>query len=199
MKKKVFYLIPGLGEKGTELGYKELVVAAKLFGFRVVIIKPDWRVPLMSDLIRRSLRKIDADVKKNKPDHVTIFGFSFGAFIAVIIASKRKLLPIDLILCSLSPYFNEDIEYLPENWKKELGNDRIKDFSKHFFPKGLKINTQIFVGKKEWPLIIKRAKLAYKLFVGKKNLILISGAVHDFNKTNYHHVVINKIFKKSSH
>ena len=148
----------------------------------------------MSDLIRRSLRKIDANVKKNKPDHVTIFGFSFGAFIAVVIASKRKLLPIDLILCSLSPYFNEDIEYLPENWKKELGDDGIKDFSRYTFPKNLKARTLIFVGEKEHKIVRDRATRAYEAIKGRKSLLVVPNARHDISKNDYAKVVVKAVF-----
>jgi len=46
-----------------------------------------------------------------------IIGFSFGAMVAFI--ASQKIRPKKLILCSLSPYFNEDLKKLRKGWKKK--------------------------------------------------------------------------------
>lgn len=187
---KTVYIIPGCFEKTGQPVYVQI---SDYFRKKRYFVKPvniDWKNKTMSDYVLQ----FKSIVKKDKGKNISVFGFSYGAMIAFISASDLK--PKKLYLCSLSPYFKEDLKYIPVKWKKIVGKRRIKDLNTFSFDKiacGIKSKTYVFVGDKEGNLSIRRAKLANKKIKNSK-LIIVLAAKHDISDKNYLSKIKENIF-----
>jgi len=179
MKKRIIYIIPGLGETTRSKNYIEVIKIAEKLGFSVVSVNITWKTDTsMSNFIQQADNQI--------PNNITndfIFGFSFGAYIASILAKKKKA--NGYIFCSISPYFKDDLKYIPEESKKYFGKKVMNSFKKYQFPKGLTGSAWFLIGEKDWKLAIKRARASYKLWDGNKELSIIKGAGHELTGSNY--------------
>ena len=180
--KKIAYIIPGSGEYSNESAYKKIGHFFKNKGIKPVPVKIKWDYKTMTDYVNQ-FKKI---ANKN-PDYV--LGFSFGAMIAFITANDVK--PKCLILCSLSPWFKEDLPYIPKRWRRYVGKKLWKDLNKYSFNKIVKNNKLkviLLVGEKEGKECIRRAKLANKKLEHSK-LITIEKTRHKMSDERY----LNKI------
>jgi len=179
--KKLIYIIPGCGEFTKEKKYQRVGSFFKKKGYFVKYADIKWKYRTMSDYVR----EFEAKVLKDNPTNFSILGFSFGAMIAF--ASVIKLKPKKLFLCSLSPYFKEDVFKLKSWQKKAVGKKRIQDVENFSFKKLVKnINckTFLFVGEKELTLVTERVKEANKKIRNSK-LIIVPNTKHDFGNENY--------------
>lgn len=106
--------------------------------------------------------------------------------IAAIAASKVK--PKKIYLCSLSPYFKEDIDTLvKKSERRTLGKRRLADFQSIYFndvAKSIHCETVVFVGMKEPASVIKRAKEAHHK-IKHAHLHKIEEATHDLLSPAY--------------
>lgn len=153
-------------------------------GFDVKIFAADWEYHVMSDYI--------SDFKdfynKNKGTKNYLLGFSYGAMIALLTA--KYLQPDRLYLCSLSPYFKEDMSTLRQDWRKKTGMRRCSDFLNHNFKqatKNLSIPTVVLYGAEEgvkYPTLKKRCEAAHKTLV-KSKLVVVKGAPHKIDHPEY--------------
>ena len=113
-------------------------------------------------------------------------GFSFGAMIAYLSAAQEK---VDaLILCSLSPYFSEDLPDIKDSWKKYVGKKRLKDFEQISNNKlASKINSETYLlfGTKEGSEVKKRVKGTYNSLKNNKHLISLAGVKHNLTDERY--------------
>ena len=124
--------------------------------------------------------------EKNKADNNIFFGFSYGAMTAFLASLKVKA--DILILCSLSPYFQEDLPSLFKYWKKSVGKKRIKDFKTYKMSELVsKVRTQTFIlyGEREGKFIEKRANDTFNKIKTDKQLIKVKGAKHDMGNKQY--------------
>jgi dienelactone hydrolase len=131
--------------------------------------------------------------KKQKGTEVYVLGFSFGATTAFITASKTK--PKALILCSLSPYFKEDLGTLNPKWVKWFRKNFVESeysFSK-FAPK-IKNKTYLIVGDQEGEFIFTRARDAKKK-LQDSHLFVAKGAKHNIGQKEYLEAVKRVILK----
>lgn len=119
--RKIVYIIPGFREKANLKRYKEIIRFFKARKFHTVPIIISWKYGVMSKYVGEFLKQL----KHEKNDEVYVLGFSFGAMIAFISAVNIK--PKVIFLCSLSPYFKEDLTRLPKSWKKMVGKRRVND------------------------------------------------------------------------
>lgn len=101
--KKVMYIIPGFKHRPTNKAYKTIAKMLKSEGYTPVVINIPWRKTTISENITHFLKEFKKLNSRNK----YILGFSFGAMIAFIASTKVRV--SGLILCSLSPYFKEDL------------------------------------------------------------------------------------------
>ena len=127
MKKAL--LIPGWEESITQVAWELIVNKLRASGYQVLDGRPDWDNGTHSDW----LKEIEAKYSHNKFD--LVIGHSFGAMLAFKLASKVKIQK--LILCSLSPWFAEDVPDMREEWKAMVGLEIIKDVSSNFIFKDL--------------------------------------------------------------
>lgn len=178
---KVVYIIPGFTEKTTEPAYQKIINFFKSNNFRVVPVDIIWPRRVMSDYLEQFLTKY----QPNKNDQVYLFGFSFGAMVAFLAAAKIK--PKVQILCSLSPYFKEDLPKLKKSSLKIDGKRRIDDFKNISFNERVKnINCQtiLFIGGKENKSVFRRVNDAHKK-IGNSELIIIDKAKHKISQMEY--------------
>ena len=158
MKKSVF-IIPGFKEQVSDPQYQWMVTYYGEQGYIVHMSVITWKNRVMSDYVREFSNYYIS--RKTEENH--IIGFSYGAVIAFISANDLK--PDSLALCSPSPYFKEDIQYLKPSWKKEVGVNRIGDFKKYEaikIAKKINLPTIVFYGTVEgekYPQLKVRWKL----------------------------------------
>jgi len=178
---KVIYIIPGFTEKVSLKGYQQAIKFFKSRNFKVIPIKISWKYKVMSDYVDEFFYQLS----HKKSDDIYIFGFSFGAMIAFISAIKLK--PKMLFLCSLSPYFKEDLKFLKKSWKNGVGKKRIEDlknFSFQELAKDINCKTLLIVGEREPKELHKRVKNAHKK-IKRSELFVASGAKHEISQKEY--------------
>lgn len=105
--KKIAYIIPGYCESHLrQRGYDKIAKFFEERGIEPIHVEIDWeknKPKRFSDYTKQFLDLY----RKPKGTKVYILGFSYGATIAFLTASETR--PKTLILCSLSPYFEEDL------------------------------------------------------------------------------------------
>ncbi len=187
--KHTLYVIPGFGENTKMPDYKAVIKACRLFGYEVIEFNPCWDRSVASDWIL----DFERSLQKNKSAKTSIIGFSFGAYVAVLSAQKFKF--EKLVLCSLSPYFADNIPEIPEAAWKFFGKRRKQDFSKHHFPVGMQVDAAFLVGEHEIPMELKHVNDRYKSWSGKKTHIIVKGAEHSIGSGEYLNQIIETIKK----
>lgn len=170
MEKRVAFIIPGYNEPTNLFRYRKIAKFFKSKGIKVIQVNLNWKYKVMSDYINE-FRDV---FKENKGRENIFFGFSFGAFVSF--ASAIELKPKIIVLCSISPYFVEDLKIFPKSWKKRekrrLLDMKIFEFNK--MVKKIKCKTYLFVGEKEHKILINRSKNAKKkLRIVKSKLLKI--------------------------
>lgn len=122
MKKKTVFIIPGHRHKPWQKAYKNIAGVLKKQGFFTISIPIPWGKTTISQNTDYFIK----EYKKVKRKDKYILGFSFGAIIAFIAATK--VTTKGLILCSLSPYFKEDLRKSKKNKLESLSQIQYKDF-----------------------------------------------------------------------
>lgn len=153
-------------------------------GYSPIPVDIPWRKTTISQNTKHFLK----EYKKIKTKNKYILGFSYGAMIAFLASTKIRT--SGLILCSLSPYFKEDLAKTKENWKSKLMMKRLQDFSSlHCQTLAKKIKTKqvlMLYGAKESKTLIKRVKEAYKQIDSTdKYLISIKKTEHNIGDKKY--------------
>ncbi|HUP26621.1 MAG TPA: hypothetical protein VM124_03195 [Candidatus Limnocylindrales bacterium] len=121
------FLISGfeLNRTAADGQYSELRNAIASKGYEVMPVDIKWNYHTMS----RFVSEFKAFYLNKASKHNVIIGNSFGAMAAMITAPELK--PDKIILCSLSPFFQEDIPRFqpPEKLTNWFGRRRVEDFS----------------------------------------------------------------------
>ncbi len=191
--KKVAYIIPGYGETHLrQRSYKKIAQKCIAQGIEPIYILIDWHKSTPENF-DAYLKEFMSQYKKPKDTKVYVLGFSFGAMIAFLTAAKTK--SDVLILCSLSPYFIEDLPTLKPAWVKWF-RDTFTKSTYGFHTHASKINAQtyIVVGDKEGDECMDRAKQAKKELKTSK-LVIVEGGKHNINQKEYQ-TAIEKIIEK---
>lgn len=176
---KTLFIIPGIGESIRSNSYTRIAKQAKKLGIKVVPVSIHWYENMVtSDYLKEALAKIKKRYSKDECN--AILGFSVGALIAVQVARKIKFNHV--FLCSLSPYFKNDIWELPNEAKEYLGNSFMSDLRKYTFPKELNSHVSFFFGKDDWPIAIAKARQKFRsLHAEKKDFNLIKRTKHELS------------------
>ncbi len=194
---KFAFIIPGYGEdKNSRPAYGQIANAFKKRGYKVLHAPVKWKegrsnrnfadiVPEFVSFVREHTRVGDS---------IVLQGFSFGAVIALMSAPELK--PTHMLLCSLSPYFKQDLAHIPKWWirgasKKKISELRTLDFNKYV---GTKSRVTLFRGEKEGKYIESRARDAHNKIKHSK-LIVIPGAKHDIGNPTYLAAIKEEISK----
>lgn len=181
--RKTIFIIPGFQESISQKQYRWMKPFFTKKGFKVKSYTPKWKYKVMSDYAVG----FEEYYELHKTDKNYVLGFSFGAMIAFITATTLR--PNKLLLCSLSPYFSEDLATLEPSWEKFIGKRRLKDFRKFKARKiaqNLKAPTIIFLGEVEarFPQMKKRYT-EIKKYAKQVKQILVKNAPHEIDYPEY--------------
>lgn len=106
--KKVSYIIPGFRESHLkQSGYRKIAEYFEERGIQPIQVEIDWKYQKparFKDFLAQFMKQYE----KSRGAEVYLLGFSYGAVTAFLAESKIK--PKGLILCLLSPYFEEDLK-----------------------------------------------------------------------------------------
>lgn len=180
--RKTVYVIPGFQEKVTDARYSGLLVLLKKYGFEVVPITISWDHKIMTDYVKEFLGQIKLPLKQER---IFILGFSFGAMISFIASPKVK--PEAQLLCSLSPYFSEDLPKIKKWWKVMIGKRRVADFERYnsrVIAQETACKTFLLAGTEEGPHIYRRAT-EVNGWLKNSELFLIQKAKHNLGQEEY--------------
>lgn len=182
MSNKVVFIIPGYKHSPEKKEYQTIGKFFKAKNIDPVFVDVNWKYLTISQNVEEFLKLFN----NTRADYKCVLGFSFGAIIACKAASSVNV--NDLILCSLSPYFAEDLPKIKQWWKQGVGKRRVTDFNKleasKLFPL-IKARTFILYGTKEGEFVTIRVKDTYKRLKCKKELVVVEGVKHDIADSNY--------------
>lgn len=122
--KKTVFVIPGFRHRPKNKAYKAIAKILRSEGYLPVLINIPWKQTTISENTEYFLKKYKKINRKKK----YILGFSFGAMIAFLASTKVNV--SGLILCSLSPYFKEDLSETNSHMVSSITLQRYEDFSK---------------------------------------------------------------------
>lgn len=181
--KKVVFIIPGFRQRPQNKAYKEITQILKNEGCFPIIVDVPWKSSTISDNTEFFLKVY----KKIKAKKKYMLGFSYGAMIAFI--ASTKVGTSGLILCSLSPYFKEDVS-LKKKTVSSLFAARYKNFSKlHCGTLAKQIKAKkilMLYGTQEARSLIRRTKDAFdQISSCQKYLIPILKTDHEIGDRRY--------------
>jgi len=179
---KVVFIVPGFSELTSEEKYQKIARYFKKTNITPIIVDINWKRKVMSEYVQEFLTKYEQ--KKSEINY--FWGFSFGAVICFIASSKVE---VDTqILCSLSPFFSEDIPMIRPAWLKYWGKKRTGDFKKihsEDLVKTINAKTILLTGSKEGKEITATKNRIYQLLICKKEQYIIKNAKHDISNPDY--------------
>ena len=187
MKDKVLFVLPGYKESHDQEGYKEITKHAISRGYKVVPVSIPWKYQTMSQWVIY-FKNI---VLKYEGYDLFVVGFSFGAFIALVCSYEISFKK--MILCSVSPYFKEDIKSLPKKAFKILGKKRMLDFKTIVHGENKKTEAIFFVGSLELPVCLRRSIFLKNKWKGKSRLKILEDTGHNISRPSYYKAVLDSI------
>ena len=115
--------------------------------------------------------------------NTTVISFSLGAYITLI---ASEIYPFHkVILCSISPFFKEQLSYLPKPAEMFLGKRRFTNFSTHKIPETITCPSVFLFGASDRLVGIDEAKRLAKKYKGIFEVV-----------PNAHHELTNEYLKK---
>ncbi len=180
---KIAFIIPGHGCPTKNKEYQEIARYFNQKKIKPIFVEIDWKRNTHIEYIEQFKKQYTQYVGKN--DEVYVLGFSFGAMISCITAPDLK--PKVQILCSLSPFFKEDMPKIKQWWKDYHGKKRCEVFEKFSFSeiaRNTKSKTFILIGTKEGIEVERRARAA-KEKIRNSELIILEGVKHDISDERY--------------
>lgn len=180
LAKKSVFIIPGFRQKTTNKAYKTIARMLKKEGYTPIPVIIPWK----NTTVTQNTAYFLQEYKKNTAKKKYILGFSFGAVIAFLAATKIHT--HGLILCSLSPYFKEDLIRLGIQKNSSLYQDflttRCKVLAKQIKAKHI----LMLYGTKETKPLISRVHYAFSHIISNnKYLIPIQQTEHNIGGKRY--------------
>lgn len=182
-QRKIVYIIPGYRQRPSNKAYKAIVQMLRSEGYEPVAVTIPWKQTTVSENTEYFLKKF----KRLKVENKYILGFSFGAMIAFIASTKVSV--SGLILCSLSPYFQEDLAKT-KNRTSSITKKRLEDFSQlhsSILAKQIKAKQILMLyGTRESKPLIRRVTNTYSQIPSlNKHLIPINNSDHEIGDKRY--------------
>jgi len=177
----VVYIIPGFHEHTDLRPYRKLMQSFREKNYTIIPVTITWKYRTMRDYVEEFLSQF----QDYRSEVVSVFGFSFGAMITLLSAPFLKL--DTLYLCSLSPYFREDLDKLTLTDHRTLGTKRVSDFKTISFREvasQVRCCVNLIVGEKESDAVQYRFREAGKL-IRKSKTFVIEGARHELTSPEY--------------
>lgn len=189
--RRVAYIIPGYKHLPDQKEYQQIGRYFKEVGIEPIYITIVWNRTTLSQNLTSFLEKFN----ETKGDKNYVLGFSFGAVISFIASAK---IDFDLqILCSLSPYFKEDLPKIKKWWVRFIGKRRYQDFysmESINLAKKLRTSTVLIYGSAESFFVKERAEEVFNNLRVKKELLVANNAKHDLSDPEYQKVIKKLIF-----
>ena len=176
---KTLYVLPGFGETTKDKPYRQIAAFARSAGYEVVMYTPKWSRAVPSDW----LAGFQAVLPTKPTGKATVFGFSFGAYVALNAATQFSFDRI--IACSIPPFFKADIPDIDAGTRTFLGLRRMADLKKYSFPKQLMTHLTLMNGAEEDAEDIEKSDGYYAQWSGKKKRVLVDRAEHDLETGDY--------------
>lgn len=180
---RVVFIIPGFRQLSTNKAYKQIAKILRSEGCLPILINIPWKQNTILENTEYFLKKYKRSLmlRNKKIKKKYILGFSFGAMIAFL--ASTKVSASGLILCSLSPYFKEDLLKSNNTWQYQ-------DFSRlhcAILAKQIKAKQiHMLYGVKETKSLIKRVTDAFdQISCTNKYLIPIKETDHDIGDRRY--------------
>lgn len=187
---KTVFIISGfnLHLSATSNDYQDLRDQLADKGYRVVPVPISW----MHTTPRQYTAKFIEFYQEHKGSYNLVIGNSFGAVVALLSAPEIK--PDELFLCSLSPFFKDDIHAKPDAYfERYFGKKRMAELRSTDFDllteqiNSLDIRTTITYGQDEHrtsPSLVNRCVDASNK-INKSRLIELPNAPHSMEDPKY--------------
>lgn len=182
-RQRMLFILPGFREKISDPQYVALRNFFRGKGFEVRMVPIVWDRRVMTDWILQ----FEEFFRSSRGKKNAVLGFSYGAMIALLAA--KSLQPDALILCSLSPYFAEDLSNIPDRWKRFIGKRRTADFGRYSMKSAVKCvssKVKVFIGgaeQKKFRQLAARCAFAAKAL--ETSVIVVEGVKHDIGDARY--------------
>lgn len=190
-------IIPGFLQGRLSPSLRLLTWNLEHSGHKASIVPVSWIDRTLTDW----LEDIEGYLKDRHLTDTTLIGFSYGAMIAAMLASRQT--PKQLILCSMSPYWAEDLASRRLTWfDKYIQKRRIRDFITYRFEhvaRTISSPTTILVGEKEaqkTPALLVRAQIANEL-IDNSELQVVPNAGHHLYSQDYQQALANCVLVSS--
>ncbi len=181
MKKKVAFIIPGYPYSPRRKEYQTIANYFSKAGIAPVLINITWKTPTPRNF-NDYLKELARQTRVYKNCTTYLLGFSFGAILALL--ATKQLRPKAVILCSLSPYFAEDMEALPNSWRVWWKKHYKNNLSFKKIAATVNAKTFLLVGDLEHATVHVRAEAAKKI-LSRADLHTVKGAEHKLETPSY--------------
>ena len=196
--KRVAFIIPGYKFSPSQSEYQQIGSYFESIHIKPIYIEVKWDRTVITENLKAFLEIY----KDTQADEKYILGFSFGAVIAFLASSQVEFKA--QILCSLSPYFKEDLPKIKKWWARFLGKRRFADFyalEANKLVTNVRTPTFLLYGSDESYLVAERAQETFNDLQTSKKIIPVLGVKHDISDKHYLNAinsVINSLISKKT-
>ena len=180
---KIAFIVPGFGFSGKEKEYQKIAGFFKSKNIEPIVVRINWKRRTFFQYVEEARGQIAS--RSAKGDELYLLGFSFGAMITFVLSPELKCKK--QILCSLSPYFEEDMPQIKKWWRNMLGKKKTAEFEKLSFAeiaKKIDCQTIILYGNREGIEVERRANDAARKIRNSK-LFVLDGVKHEIADERY--------------
>lgn len=181
--KHIAVILPGQHQKVSQHEYRTIGNYFLENGIRLCYVDVSWENIHLNNIVD-VCNRIGTDVATQNPHaRIVVFGFSFGAVMAV--KMTEQLNPAMLLLCSLSPVFKEDVDVHPFYLKPIFSI--LSDYTTNqlFYPPELPDNTIFLYGDHDTFVLSEKIIASRKFFYPRSRTVIVQGAEHDISGETY--------------
>ncbi len=188
---KTVLFVPGFFEDIDSRDYRRVLKLFEDNGYKAVFVPTKWEYTTLHDWHKECM----AAYEKYDSRTTCLAGFSYGAMTAFSVAAERP--PAELWLFSLSPYFSDDIDTIPQKELTYIGKRRAKVFSEVSFTTladNISCPVFLFYGDSEYKRVIQRVEKAHKI-INNSSLIRVPDTRHDVTAPRYLEKIESQLLK----
>ena len=188
---KIAIIIPGLKEYPDKSAYQQIKKAFEQQNYTTYILYINWDEITLNNLVQKGNQVLDSIISRHSHADITLFGFSFGAVIALKNAYCLEVKKI--ILASLSPIFKEDITYHTTLFKFFIKFNTNYNINNLYYPENISKPIIFFYGNRDSLLINENIINMRNLKFPGSKLIIIKNARHNISGKDYQSAIQNYI------
>lgn len=192
---KTVFIIPGAGQRADMPHYQQIGELFEKQGITPAYIGINWRMrQSIEDCAEEAEGHIRKVLEERPNDQLYFLGFSIGAMVAHYLSAHYEAKA--QILCSMSPFFKEDIEHLPfltrliSNFMIYPGSERPK-YPNPFAYKMM--DTYWLIGEKESRYLNEKIISKRQELYPEANLVMVKNTRHDISAPEYIKAISNVI------